>query len=84
MLGVRQCHKMLEDYFESAFTKERDTEDNEICVGNTNMLRWFEVTKSIEIDKSPGPDGIYFRLLREAREEIARSLYLLQPQAKSW
>ena len=29
------------------------------------------VLKSIKVDKSPGPNGIYPRLLREARVEIA-------------
>eukprot|EP00061_Rhincodon_typus_P002191 g16843.t1 len=32
------------------------------------------VLKNIKVDKSPGPDGIYPRLLREAREEIAGAL----------
>eukprot|EP00061_Rhincodon_typus_P008823 g31774.t1 len=43
------------------------------------MLKHFQIKKevvsgllkSIKADKSPGPDGIYPRLLREAREEIA-------------
>eukprot|EP00061_Rhincodon_typus_P015144 g42662.t1 len=30
--------------------------------------------KSIKVDKSPGPNGIYPRLIREAREEIAGAL----------
>eukprot|EP00061_Rhincodon_typus_P010735 g35252.t1 len=32
------------------------------------------VLKSIKVVKSPGPDGIYPRLLREAREKIAGAL----------
>eukprot|EP00061_Rhincodon_typus_P012281 g37913.t1 len=46
------------------------------------MLRHFEIRKevelsllkSIKVDKSPEPDGIYPRLLREAREEIDGAL----------
>eukprot|EP00061_Rhincodon_typus_P014586 g41692.t1 len=46
------------------------------------LWRQFEITKevvlgllkSIKVDKSPGPDGIYPRLLTEAREEIAGAL----------
>ena len=30
--------------------------------------------RNIKIDKSPGPDGIYPRILREAREDIAGAL----------
>eukprot|EP00061_Rhincodon_typus_P000605 g12196.t1 len=32
------------------------------------------ILKGIRVDKSPGPDGISPRLLREAREEIAGAL----------
>ena len=32
------------------------------------------ILKSIKVDKSPGPDGIYPRILREARAEIAGAL----------
>eukprot|EP00061_Rhincodon_typus_P001457 g14842.t1 len=46
------------------------------------MLGHFEIKKEvvlralkgIKVDKSPGPDGIYPRLVREAREEIAGAL----------
>ena len=31
----------------------------------------------VKIDKSPGPDGIYPRILLEAREEIAEPLALI-------
>ena len=30
--------------------------------------------RNIKVDKSPGPDGIYSRILREAREKIAGAL----------
>eukprot|EP00061_Rhincodon_typus_P007860 g29967.t1 len=33
-----------------------------------------DLLKSIKVDKSPGPEGIYPRLLSEAREEIAGAL----------
>eukprot|EP00061_Rhincodon_typus_P000631 g12266.t1 len=32
------------------------------------------ILKGIKVDQSPGPDGIYPRLLREVREEIAGAL----------
>ena len=35
------------------------------------------ILESMKIDKSPGPDGIYPRILWEAREEIAEPLALI-------
>ena len=35
------------------------------------------ILESVKIDKSPGPDGIYPRILWEAREEIAQPLALI-------
>eukprot|EP00061_Rhincodon_typus_P013570 g40018.t1 len=61
---------------------EKDIEDGEICVENANRLGHFEIKKevvldllkNIRVDKSPGPDDIYPRLLRETKEEIAGAL----------
>lgn len=41
-----------------------------ISLENIDMPGEFGVLKNIKVDKSPQPDGIYPRLLREAREEI--------------
>eukprot|EP00061_Rhincodon_typus_P005804 g25759.t1 len=57
-------------------------DDSEIYVEHPNMLRHFEIKeeevlgllRKIKVDKSPEPDGIYPRLLREAKEEIAGAL----------
>ena len=35
------------------------------------------ILESVKIDKSPGPDEIYPRILWEAREEIAEPLALI-------
>eukprot|EP00061_Rhincodon_typus_P018451 g47623.t1 len=59
-----------------------DIEDSEISVGHANMLGHFDVEnkvvlgllKSIKVDKSPVPIGIYSRLLREAKVEIVGTL----------
>eukprot|EP00061_Rhincodon_typus_P008686 g31521.t1 len=61
---------------------KKDMEDSEMCVEHANMLGHSEIKKDmvldllkdIKVDKSPGPDGKYPRLLREAREEIAGAL----------
>eukprot|EP00061_Rhincodon_typus_P004277 g22194.t1 len=57
-------------------------EDGGICVEHANTLEHFEVKKevvlgllkTIKVDKSLGPDGIYPRLLKEVREEIVGAL----------
>eukprot|EP00061_Rhincodon_typus_P012594 g38433.t1 len=57
-------------------------DDSEICVEHANMLGHFEIKKevlldllkSIKVNKSPGPNIIYAKLLRGVREEIAGSL----------
>eukprot|EP00061_Rhincodon_typus_P010093 g34117.t1 len=81
-LEVKDVSEILNEYFASVFTKEKDMEDSEICVEHANMLAHFEfrkevlfgLLKSIKVDKCPGLDGIYSRLLREAREEIPGAL----------
>eukprot|EP00061_Rhincodon_typus_P003253 g19633.t1 len=57
-------------------------EDSEICVEHANMPEHFpikkdvvlDLLKSIKVDKSLEPYGIYLRLVRGAREEIAGAL----------
>eukprot|EP00061_Rhincodon_typus_P000703 g12499.t1 len=46
----------------------------QVVVRKENVL---EILKNLGIDKSPGPDGIHPKLLREAREEIAASLAII-------
>ena len=56
--------------------------DNESGKGCVDSLSHVEIKKevvlgflrNIKVDKSPGPDGIYPRILKEAREEIAGAL----------
>eukprot|EP00061_Rhincodon_typus_P012384 g38084.t1 len=53
-----------------------------ICVEHANVVGHFEIKKevmfgllkSIKVDKTPGPDGIYPRLLKEASEVIVGAL----------
>eukprot|EP00061_Rhincodon_typus_P004406 g22496.t1 len=56
--------EILSEYFASVFTQEKINKEVVLCP-----------LESIKVDKSPRPDGIYPRLLREAREEIAGGLY---------
>eukprot|EP00061_Rhincodon_typus_P012655 g38532.t1 len=81
-LEAENVDEILNEYFALVFTQEKDMEESEICVEHANMLRHFEIKKevvldllkSIKMDNSPGPDGIYPRLWREARGEIAGAL----------
>eukprot|EP00061_Rhincodon_typus_P013164 g39363.t1 len=69
---------ILNEYFASVFTIEKDLVDNEFGEGfrdslghvEIKMEEVLEVLKNIKVDKSPGPDGVYPRILREARDEI--------------
>eukprot|EP00061_Rhincodon_typus_P012509 g38289.t1 len=76
----------VQDWHVPVRKKDKDgkkhMEDSEIRVEHADMLGHFEIKKkvmlgllkSIAVDKFPGPDGIYLRLLREAREEMAAAL----------
>eukprot|EP00061_Rhincodon_typus_P013114 g39283.t1 len=61
--------EILNEYFALVFTQDKDMEDSEICVQHANMPEHFEMKKevvldllkSIKVDKSPSPNGIYPR-----------------------
>eukprot|EP00061_Rhincodon_typus_P010545 g34912.t1 len=64
------------------FTKEKELVEDDLGEGSVEFLSQVAVKKEevlcvlkgIKIDKSLDPDGIYPRILREAREQIARVL----------
>eukprot|EP00061_Rhincodon_typus_P003039 g19135.t1 len=74
--------EILNEYFVSVFTEEKDT----TVVGvrdewvknleNINILKEevLGILNCIKVDKTQGPDEIHTRLLREVREEIAEAL----------
>ena len=74
--------KVLNEYFVSVFTKEKDLVDDESGKGCVDSLSHVEIKKevvlgflrNIKVDKSPGPDGTYPKILRGARDEIAGAL----------
>ena len=74
--------EVLNEYFASVITKEKDLVDDESGEGCVECLSHVEIKKeevlgflrNIKVDKSPGSVGIYPRILREAREEIAGAL----------
>lgn len=61
-LELQDVGEVLNQYFACVFTEEKDIEDNEIIVKNTNMLGQLEIAKdvvlmhlkTIKVDKSPG------------------------------
>ncbi|XP_062907777.1 ubiquitin-conjugating enzyme E2 G2 isoform X1 [Mobula hypostoma] len=81
-LEAVEVSEILNEYFSSVFTKERELEDSEDNMSVVDVLEHvgikgeevLELLKYIRMDKSPGPDGILPRLLHEVREEIADSL----------
>ena len=73
----------LNAFFSSVFTKENmdsmpDQEERKIeqLLNEVNFTHE-EVLKSLKTDKSPGPDQIHARLLKECAEELMVSLYTL-------
>eukprot|EP00061_Rhincodon_typus_P003751 g20883.t1 len=71
--------KILKEYFASVFTVEKVMEDKELGEINSNIFKNVSITeeevldglKHIKMDKTPGPDQVYPRVLWEAREMIA-------------
>eukprot|EP00061_Rhincodon_typus_P017475 g46182.t1 len=81
-LEAEDVGEIQNEYFVSVFTQGKYIKDSEICVENAGLLGHFEIKKEVvlgllqsnKVDKSPGPDGIYPRLLRGTKEEIAGAL----------
>ena len=74
----------MNEYFSSVFTKERSHvfEDESMLQADrleVDVLREdvLAILKNLKVDKSPGLDGIYPRILWEARDEIAEPLALI-------
>eukprot|EP00061_Rhincodon_typus_P006560 g27322.t1 len=77
--------EVLNRYFASVFTKEKNVVDGECQEGFVDILESVKINKvvvlgvlkSIKVSKSPGPDGIYPRMLRVADDDIAGGLYAI-------
>eukprot|EP00061_Rhincodon_typus_P006986 g28203.t1 len=73
---------MLNEYFVSVFTVEKDMEDRKRGEVNSDILKNIRITeeevldilKCIEVDKPLGPFQVYPRTLWEAKEVIAGPL----------
>eukprot|EP00061_Rhincodon_typus_P014606 g41725.t1 len=78
----QEVGEILNEYFVTVFTKKKDMTDVELrdeCVDTLEKVNILKeevlgMLNCIKVDKSPGPDGIYCRLLREAKEEVAGAL----------
>eukprot|EP00061_Rhincodon_typus_P002715 g18284.t1 len=74
--------EILNEYFALEFTVEKDMEDREHGEINSNIFKNIHITeeevldvlKYIELGKSLGPNQVYPRTLREAREVVAGPL----------
>eukprot|EP00061_Rhincodon_typus_P001961 g16259.t1 len=77
-----EMDEVLNEYFASVFTIGKDLVDDDSGEGGVDSSGHVEikreeelgVLKNMKVDKSPGPDGIYPRIRREASEEIVGAL----------
>lgn len=63
--------EVLSEYFSSVFTMEKYMEASEFGEENNDPLKQVEVLEHIKAEKSLESDWAYFRMLWEARKEIA-------------
>eukprot|EP00061_Rhincodon_typus_P005144 g24309.t1 len=73
--------EVLNEYFVSVFAKDKELVEGDLREGTVEFTGQVAINKeqvcilkSIKVDKYPGPDGIYPRILREAREQITGAL----------
>ena len=82
----QQKAEVLKTFFHSVFTDDSNQNDMPVFEPRTQkLLSHIEVSedqmeralKSLKIDKSPGPDGLHPRVLKEVATEIAKPLTIL-------
>ena len=88
--GPRERADALADYFSSVFTREENTDPG--CENNPSTLTCekpsinevvtttkevFEVLSTLKISKSPGPDGMHPRVLKELAHELSEPLAII-------
>ena len=74
--------KVLSDFFKSVYTNEDTSSIPDFKKRTENVLSYVNVTqddillalKSLNINKSTGPDGVHPRVLKECAEELAYPL----------
>ena len=83
--GDQEKCEILNNFFGSVFTQE-DTSDvpvfnsnNTVFISNVNVtvIEMEKALRSLKICKSPGPDGLHPRILKELSTEIAEPLKLI-------
>eukprot|EP00061_Rhincodon_typus_P006250 g26696.t1 len=80
-----ETEEVLNEYFASVFTSETDFVVCKDIVKQADVIEQvvvkkedvIEILKNLRIDKSPGPDRMYPRLLQEAREKFAAPLVMI-------
>ena len=81
----QQKAEVLKTFFHSVFTDDSNQNDMPVFEPRTQKLLSHIVSedqmeralKSLKIDKSPGPDGLHPRVLKEVATEIAKPLTIL-------
>eukprot|EP00061_Rhincodon_typus_P011433 g36429.t1 len=88
-LEAENVGEILNEYFASVFTQEKDMVDSENSVEHANMLGQFEIKKEVvldflksnKVDKSLGPKDIYPWLWKdvEASERVQKRFTRMLP-----
>ena len=83
--GDEEKSKLLNEFFSSVFTDEGDNPpsdcdfniENKLCDISITENDMYKVLNSLKLNKSPGPDGIHPKILRELSRELSAPLKTL-------
>ncbi|XP_072885546.1 uncharacterized protein [Hemitrygon akajei] len=85
VMGDKEVAEELNEYFASVFTEEdisnitdiQGCQGREICAVTITTEKIHRKLNSLRVDKSPGPDGMHPRVLKEVAVEIAEALAMI-------
>eukprot|EP00061_Rhincodon_typus_P013552 g39991.t1 len=92
-MGNNEEAEELNNYFASVFTVEdtsnipkiQESQGAEVSMVASTKEKVLEKLKCLKVDKSPGPDGLHPRVLKEIVEEVVEVLVVIfQELLESW